>query len=135
MELYLVPPARLNEVLDGVRPYLESYANRSGGRYLFEDVIEQINNERFQLWVARHDGEVKASAMTQFRQFPRLRDLQIFMCAGVEREQWFHFIQRIENYAREMGAKKVTSLNRLGWKKEMQQIGYKTTHLYMEKEL
>lgn len=135
MKLFLVPKERVNDLWAQVEHFVASYVERSFGRYLLEDVKGVITDGTFQLWIAVEDERIKASAMTQVFEFPQLRELQIIMCSGSDRGQWFDFIKRIEDYASAIGAKRISAISRLGWRRDMQSLGYKHTHDYLEKVL
>jgi len=134
-ELYLVPTERLDSLWDRVLPYIESYVLRSFGRYENEDIKQAIKDKLFQLWIVVSEDEIKAVVMTQLYEFPKLKEVQIVMCAGKNRHEWFHLMKKIEGYARERGARKFSAVPRLGWKKDLIKDGFKETHTYLEKDL
>lgn len=135
IDLYKIPVERIDNIWTRISPYIASFVSRSFGRYEIEDVLGAVRDGIFQIWVVVSQDEIRAVLITQIYDFPRLRELQIIMCAGKNRHEWFHLLKKIENYAADIKAQRISAVIRLGWQKELMNVGYKKTHLYLEKEI
>jgi len=97
-----------------------------------DDVRQGALKGEYQLWVAWEDDfSVRAVCVTEVIG-PRCR---IFICMGIGREDWFHHLETIEEWAREKGCTSVLPCVRPGWVKDLSKAGYRKRHITMEKML
>lgn len=87
---------------------------RGDGNYELADVFERLLNNHCQLWIAIDDGELIAAMVTQISNFPRKRVLTVMYLAGKHRKLWMHFMEQIENWAKQQGCVGVEAYARKG---------------------
>lgn len=56
-------------------------------------------------------------------------------CTGEGMSDWFWLLASLEDWAREQGAVSVKSIARKGWTRLMTPLGYRATHVVLEKDL
>lgn len=133
MELNLISLDDIDKHKEVVSPYISSFVERANGRYDINDVFVNIKKGYWGLWVVHNDLVIQAALLTQFIQYPKLKELQIIMCVGERHKDWYFLVNKMEEYAQASGCKKITAVTRLGWEKIMR--GYKKTHVYLERDL
>lgn len=133
MELNFVALADVDKHREAVLPYIDSFVERAGGRYDIDDVFFNIKEGCWKLWVVHENLVIRAVLITQFIQYPKVKELQIIMCVGESYEDWYFLVNKMEEYASLSGCKKITAVTRPGWEKIMR--GYKKTHVYLERNL
>lgn len=135
MQTKLIPPHDIRKYWHAVKAYIHSFLDSAKGRFDEGNVLNYIEEGRFHCWVHYDNGIVKAVALTQFCQFPKMKELQIIMCSGTNYSTWHNEIQVIQNFAKDMGCKAISALARPGWEKALVQNGYKKTHVFFEKDI
>lgn len=133
MELHIITAENIDKYREELSFYIESFVERSKGRYAIEDVFNNIKSGYWVLWVVHEHSELKAVLITQTIEYPRLKELQIIMCVGENHKDWYSLISKMEEYAKLMGCTKITAITRPGWEKVMK--GYKKSHVYLERNL
>lgn len=111
-----------------------SQAVSRAGEMSSQDVLKALVDRKMQLWVAA-DDEVRCASLTELADLPQKRVCDIPYCAGVGREDWQHFILVIEAWAKEQGCETVRAMPRPGWEKDLKALGYRKTHVIVEKDL
>lgn len=133
MELHIIDVNDVNKHKEAISPYILSFVDRARGRYDSEDVFNRIKEGYWTLWVVHENIELKAVLITQFIHYPKLKELQIIMCVGEDHKEWYSLVHKMEEYAKLTGCKKLTAVTRPGWEKVM--VGYKKSHIYLERDL
>lgn len=133
----LVPIPTTDEYLNGTaplwRPFLEGISKRS--REPVESLLDLIYRKEVQpilVW----DGN-KAVALLGIRFCRRGLDLvgEWVWMTGKGRKDWQHLLPELERYLKDMGCVECRPICRLGWSRLLEQQGYRTTHVIMEKTL
>lgn len=131
-ELIGIHPASLDVVWNEVEPLLERACAVGPPRIGPDDIYDAISDSRMQLWVSIN-GKIEAACITELVNHPLARVCRVFLCAGEDRENWQHFIRRIEGWALENGCKSMEVPGRKGWKKVLSDYG--ETYVLLEKSL
>ena len=131
MRIVPVPASALGAWLDEIRPQLESFA--ADGVLTVEDFIASIMRQERQLWVAV-DDRVRAVLLTSLLA-DRTNTVLVTQCAGDGREDWLGLWDRIEEWALAIGSSRVEIVCRPGWKRDLAGLGFRQTHIVMEKRL
>jgi len=92
------------------------------------DLWDDIKARKRQLWVV---GDGMAAVLTTVRD-DRLQTCVITHAAGENMRSWVHMISLIEDWARDIGAKRLEAIARPGWEKV---LDMKKTHVVLEKRL
>jgi hypothetical protein len=101
-----------------VRAFIDAALVRTGGRFLAGDVLDLLLNGKVRLWVSWNDEEkqVDAAIVTEIIQYPRLRELRIWLVGGRNMKAWFADAEAlIAEFARDKGCAMMASGGRHGW--------------------
>lgn len=87
------------------------------GKYKQSDILHQIKTEKQQTWLARdkETNDIKMVCLTQVLQYPQGIGLLIFYVSGSNRAEWYHILDYIAAWAREIGCKWIDAEGRMGW--------------------
>jgi hypothetical protein len=130
--LMLVQPKYVPAVWPHVLHLIESIANESRGRFQAEDFFNECMLDRFQLWIATTDNEVKAVMLTRIVQFPRLKAVELIALVGEDRETWAGHMPKILEWAKSLGCTLAQSVARVGWERVVKPFGFEKTHVFLE---
>ena len=108
---------------------LEQALEHGGGAFALHDIVEGLEQGRFQLFW--NNGGI---AVTEIIQCPRKRYLNIFLAAG-EMKAVLKLHKKVEKFAREMECNFMQASARKGWEKFNPEYGWKTTHTVYQREL
>lgn len=117
-------------------PFIPSIVQRT--RQSTEQVLKQIKDGSVELHLVWDNEEQKAHALAGTRIFLQGDDKvgQIIWATGFDREKWFSLISDLERYHKEHhGCIEMTAIARPGWKRDLQQHGYRVSHVLVEKRL
>lgn len=131
MRLIPVPVTELGHWADAVRPFMQEFA--ADGALTADDYLASVERQERQLWVAA-DEEIAAVLLTSVLA-DRCRTVLVTQCAGTGRADWVHFWHQIEAWARDIGSQRIEVTCRPGWKRDLQGMGLRQTHVVMEKSL
>jgi len=102
------------------------------GDYDMADVRALLDSSDAQLWVAIDGGAMIGAVVSKVYDFPCSRVVQIWLCGGDSFDKWGAEILRvIEEWAAEIGAKKVRIAGRKGWGRVLGE--YEQTSVVLEK--
>lgn len=135
MKLYCLLKSQLQEWHERMRPLLESAAQHSGERYTADDIYYRAEDGLFQVWVIMEEEIPKALCVTEVTQYPLSKELCIVIMTGEEMPMWVFMIETLENFARDIGCKRIKGYARPGWERVIKQYGYEKTHVILEKIL
>ena len=128
----VIPSDKVGEVWAVVVDKIGDALERSGGRFLPEDVRENLEAGNMQLWVA-YDGAVKAVIVTEILIFPRLKALSVFLVTGEDRKSWIANVEKLEEFGRLHGCVIIEAWARPGWQRVL--TDWARTHILLEKPL
>jgi len=108
---------------------LEQALEHGGGTFALHDIVEGLEEGRFQLF-----WNSGGMAVTEVIQCPQKRYLNIFLAAG-EMKAVLKLHRKVEKFAREMECNFMQASARKGWEKFNPEYGWKTTHTVYQREL
>jgi hypothetical protein len=108
---------------------LEQALEHGGGTYALQDIIEGLEQGRFQLF-----WNEEGMAVTEIIQAPQKRYLNIFLAAG-EMKAVLKLHRRIEKFARKHGCDFMLATARKGWEKIGPSVGWQSTHTVYTRQL
>ena len=137
MTLAVVPPERLQFWETALVPWLEAVERRSKGRESVVDLLNGIAEQRYQLWLWHRHAELRAIAVTEVLVHAGgAKVCRIRICTGRDRHEWLaEGMEAIADWALRIGCQAVEPVCRRGWERELRRLGYRCTHLVMEKVL
>lgn len=108
---------------------LEHALEHGGGTYNLHDIIEGLEEGRFQIF-----WNDSAVAVTEIIQCPQKRYLNIFLAAG-RMKAVLKLHAKVEKFARANGCNFMRATARKGWEKFNPEYGWKSTHTVYQREL
>lgn len=118
--------------LEAMLPYrllVDSALEYAGGTHEFEDVVAEVATGAMQFWPAK-----KSCVVTQIVSYPQMRTLHIFLAAG-DLAEIKDMDETFREFGKKLDCKHVTLSGRRGWTKALADIGYKSVHTTMAKEI
>jgi len=115
-----------------VVPFLDTFV---GKRYTAEHVKGTLEKGLYQLWLVMDDHYVVAACITEIIQYPLVKEMNIMMMTGSGMETWLHLLDNLEKFAIAEGCARISGKARTGWSRLTRSMGYKTTHMFIEKAL
>lgn len=129
--MQLIRPSE--EIWKVAEPLIKKACLSTKGRFNSNDVKKWLDEGTCQLWVVEHENEVVAVSVTEILNYPKMKVCRVNIVAGKGRNDWQHFKQGIEDWAKKEGCRRIEALARLGWSKIYKD--YQQTHVFLEKEL
>ena len=108
---------------------LEQALEHGGGTFALQDIVEGLEQGRFQLFW--NNGGI---AVTEIIQCPRKRYLNIFLAAG-EMKAVLKLHRKVEKFARKNGCDFMQATARKGWEKFEPAFGWRSTHTVYTRQL
>lgn len=134
MTIVGLPPDTIFDVFPLIRGYFESFAKRTRGEVTAVGLARDVASGSKQCWIAR-DDDVKACALTRIWDGD-VRVVEIVYCAGADREGWqSEMVDKIAEWAEEIGAQRLRTINRPGWAAFLRSKGLRETHRVMERDI
>jgi len=115
--------------------YLSDTFNRPESNLTILDVKERIFGDLAQIWVIAEDEDIQAMFITQMSEESQGRVLEIIGLAGQKHQNWLHFIDTVELFARSHDAVKLRLYGRQGWVKLLKNYGFDRTIAVVEKSI
>jgi hypothetical protein len=127
-----VDPARIRELW----PHVEHFAKeamRRGDLGDYHNVNRRVLAGQMLVWLAWHEPNIEAIAITELVRTERSRSCVIVACGGTRVRRWIGLIEHIENYARDEGCDNVRIFGRKGWQRLLKD--YSAPKVLLEKAL
>lgn len=101
-----------------------------------EDVYHQAMDERMAIMSIADGGEIVASCVCEFVDYPQLRALRVVALGGKDMKKWLsQLIEFLDTWAIEQKMDRVEQMGRDGWMRVLNEYGYKKRYTFMTKEL
>lgn len=98
-----------------------------------DDILTCLQRGTMQLW---RTLDAAGIGVTELQDFPRYKQLLIYMVAGENAQDWLHGAhQQLEAFAISHGCTRMEFHGRPGWAKWCQALGYEHKRIVMTKEL
>ena len=116
-----LPAARL------LRPALSEGAS-------LDHVLQALYNQTAQLWIAATETELQMACVTKIVTRGTRKVCNIWLVGGIGVNNWLHYIETIEEWAKEQGCDAVVMEQaRIGWQRLLK--GYKPLSMALERKL
>jgi hypothetical protein len=126
MQVSLIPTEHVADVWPRLTAHIDKVAEYTYGRYDPEDVLESITQYDHNLWLAFEGEDIKGITITSFKQYPRIKCLDMVFCAGDEGMEWkAPMLEMLQHWAYDNECDRIESSGRLGWSKIFKGDGYK----------
>lgn len=108
-------------------------ALRGDPRFTVDDILEDLETERAQLWAVGHwPGHVQALVVTRLVAYRRCCSMEIHLCGGMGMEHWLYLLPELEQHARNLGCTFVELCGRRGWERVLPDYGFRGVALAKE---
>ena len=126
MQVSLIPTEHVADVWPRLTAHIDKVAEYTYGRYDPEDVLESITQYDHNLWLAFEGEDIKGITVTSFKQYPRIKCLDMVFCAGDEGMEWkAPMLEMLQHWAYDNECDRIESSGRVGWAKIFKSDGYK----------
>lgn len=96
-----------------------------GGVFLTpEGVWSALLLNQMTLWLAMEGDDVRACAVTQVIQYPKIKACNYIALGGIGMDDWLHLRVGIEDHAKACGCEAMESISRPGIVRKMRDHGY-----------
>lgn len=133
--LYGVPSHLIAATYPFVQKYLSASTQLSDGCFTPEDILQSLKNKEMQLWVVSCKSIIHCAIITEVKQFPHQKHLNILFLGGDEMDKWIHLIEDMINRAKNNGCDAVKIYGRKGWEKALSKFGFKHSHTVLKRDL
>lgn len=135
VEIMRVTEATLAQAWPTAYGLLESLDEQVPALLLRQDVPELVLGEQVQLWLINDVQEFFFAVLSELRQYPRGRMLNIFWASGSRMRQALPLLSYIEAWAEMQGATFMQVQGRPGWSRMLAVEGYKSRLLVLQKPI
>lgn len=136
MILVPVPVDTIPKVWSAILPFIEKGIKRHEDRYTVEGIAQALHDEKWGLWIAWKEdpGEIRAILATEiYTVMTGDRVSNIPFLSGEGKEDWFHLLEGIEQWAIQMGCQRIEMVARKGLARHLKD--YRMTHVMLSKDL
>lgn len=131
-----IAPQMLAEAWPQIGAFVAQMADRSSDKFMTADLIKAVSLQQMQLWaVVTEEAKPLGCAMSETITFPRRKVSRMIGGTGKDIGLWLDHIPTFEDWARSIGCSANEALARPGWEKVLAPLGYKKTHVLLEKQL
>lgn len=127
------------DLVDATYPYVQKYLSAStqlsDGAFTPEDILHSLKSGEMQLWVVSTNSIIYCALITEVKQFPHQKHLNILFLGGDEMPEWIHLIDDIVNRAKINDCDAVKIYGRKGWEKVLAKYGFKHSHCVLKRDL
>jgi hypothetical protein len=102
-----------------------------------KNILKNIVNKalcNFGLW-SQKTNEVLCVCITEIRKYPNYSVCDTKIVTGKQYKEWFHYVDKIAEWAKDQGCKKMEIFARPGYVPMFKERGYLATHVQVEKKL
>jgi len=78
-------------------------------------------------------ARIKAVAITEIAAYPRITVCKLLACTGDDAARWVELLAPIEAWAKSRGCAAMEPICRPGWERRLKPLGYRKTHVVLEK--
>ena len=98
------------------------------------DVLQELYSKTAQLWIAATEDELQMACVTKIVTRGTRKVCNIWLVGGKGVNNWLHYIETIEAWAKEQGCDAVVMEQaRIGWQRLLK--GYKPLSMALERKL
>ncbi len=136
IQISLVPPGQVAQVLPALLPFLQVSAKWTDGRAGVDDIMRFILNNQMQLWVALDATKIYGHIITEIKPYPQCKLLAIQYCAmepGTLEKVEDAMQDIAERFARDAGCAGIEFVGRPGWRSTARKYGYDVHHTVYQK--
>ena len=163
MRLHRTLGRELPDLWPLIRDRIASCCARSGGKYEPVDLLLNFLSGRMDLWLVLDDLDQSAShepphqpsrsavraasaalgdsrqivalVITEIVAYPRITVCKLLACTGKDAQSWLDLLAPIEAWAKSRGCGVMEPICRPGWERRLKPLGYRKTHVVLEKSL
>lgn len=131
-----VPTNLVSIVWPDVEEFLGKAIDVSDGRYVPEDIKEQLLRDEAVLWVVVEDNKPMAAIVTRIVDYPRDRVLSLDWIGGGHMVRWLEMAHStLKSYARDMSCSCMEASGRGAWARYGRKLGWEPDYEMFKMEL
>lgn len=135
MKYLLIAKDNIPKAWPHVAPWILQAVEGGNLEGQMEQIREELLRGGAQLWVGGLFPEIKMVLVTEGMTLDNVPTLVLRMYAGAEVEENIPHLAVVEQWAVQNGYSAIQVWGRLGWRKKLRPLGYKTDYLVMSKSL
>lgn len=98
-----------------IEPLLRKATVRTGC-YEPVDLLQMALMGRAGIWIAERDGKILVAIVTEVKQYPRRRVLEVMFGGGSDMGEWIEpMVDALDEHGRAAGCSHVATIGRKGW--------------------
>jgi hypothetical protein len=132
MKISAVPNSDYIGVWPLIANYMMGCAEYTYGRYTADDMLEGLQTNDWQLWIA-YDDKIYGAVITGVTTYPQMKALTMHFTGGIELPKWkTEMLSVLRSFSQDMDCKVIESFGRPGWGKVFKQDGYEAKFTFYE---
>ena len=136
MEITVIPKEGISKFWSTVEPMIKSALDRAPGRWQAVDVLIELMADRQVLWGVIEEDKIVAAYTTRVSDVPAGRICTVEWLGGERMYEWIDdAVEMTEAYARDMKCTRIEAHGRKGWKKFLNDHGWKELAVTYDKDL
>jgi hypothetical protein len=117
VEVRLPPIDEVGDKWHHIAPLLAKATSRTGC-YEPIDLLAMAMRGQVGIWVCEVDGAIEAAVVTEIKQYPRRRILEVLFAGGTNMRAWLpRLVEVLDEHGEQAGCSHVASAGRRGWAK------------------
>ena len=133
-----VAPHNFDKALEmGAEKYLRDACERSKGEFTFEDLRDRVMSLDTGMFAVLRGEVVQCVVLANVILCPEggRKIFHIYILAGDHRKSWLDLCNPLYEYAKSRGCDTIRAVARPGWYEDLRALGWRKTHIQMEKRL
>ena len=136
MDITLVPPGSVTQLVPALLPYLHESQEWTRGRATVDDLLRLVLNGQMHLWVVFENEKIYGHVITEVKEYPRCKMLTIQYCA-MEPGTLDQINEKMQDiavrFAKDAGCAGIEFIGRPGWRKTASKYGYSVQSVMYQK--
>lgn len=122
-------PAFVRALIGMFEQQVQDALDFAGNTHAIADLVDAVVEERMQLWLG-----AKSIVLTEVRDTPRKRLLEVFLAAGETRDI-LSMQDHVAAWARSVGCVEMHFGGRLGWERALNKTNWRRAYVVMRRDL
>ncbi len=116
----------LNQIWPVIEPKIAAALEYSWGEMIPNDYGQRICDQTMQLWLIFDvkTRETIGLLLTEIVNYPRVRVCNVTLVNGERMDEWFPYLETLEDWARQQGAEQLRWQGREGFIRKLRDFGY-----------
>jgi hypothetical protein len=132
-----IPPSVIWNMTEDIDEHIKKAIEHSNGEFDAISIYEQVSQGLMSAWiVSDEEYNIMAVLITELVTYPLRSMVRIVLCGGEKLDKWLDtFLNKMDEYARNLGASGIEVVGRKGWERMLKNYGYEYTYTALFKEV